>query len=97
MNKCNCCGKEIQEHEAETFKYQYGYLSKRDMDLLNLTLCPDCVDIWTDKLIEECKVNPVIEWTGDSDDPYGDNILVEAMANQILGISLEEYLEAEGF
>lgn len=88
---CNCCGRKVENHKAERFQFQYGYFSKRDMDILDLTLCNDCLDKLTDRLIQECQVNPVKEWTGDSDDPYEDN------SEKISEITLEDYLEAEGF
>lgn len=68
--KCNCCGKEFKNFELAKFRYIYGYLSKRDMDMLDLKLCVECFDNLTDKLVKECKVNPVLEWTGDSNKPY---------------------------
>jgi hypothetical protein len=34
MCKCNCCGREVPEHEEATFQYQYGYFTIRDLDML---------------------------------------------------------------
>ena len=67
---CNKCGKIINKKEIFNFTYIYGYNSKRDMDALKLHLCYECLDSLTDKLIAECQVNPIIEWTGDSERPY---------------------------
>lgn len=62
MCKCNMCGHEVPEHEEAKFKYQFGYFSKRDLDSLWLVLCPECLDKLADKLIRECKINPVEEY-----------------------------------
>lgn len=64
MNKvCNCCGREIPKHEEATLQYEYGYFShNRDGDILNLILCPECLEILTQKLIDICKINPIIEY-----------------------------------
>jgi NAD-dependent SIR2 family protein deacetylase len=67
---CNKCGKIINKKQTFDFTYTYGYNSKRDMDVLKLNLCDECLDELTDKLIAECQVKPVIEWTGDPDKPY---------------------------
>ena len=67
---CNYCGNEFSTYKIEKFKYVYGYYSKRDLDMLDLKICVECLDKLTDKLINECKVNPVLEWTGDPNNPY---------------------------
>jgi hypothetical protein len=59
MNKCNCCGREVPDHEVATLQYQYGYFTERDGDTLNLKLCPDCLERFTQKMIESCKINPI--------------------------------------
>lgn len=97
MNRCNCCGLEVPEHIIAIIEYQYGYFSKRDGDILNLKLCPECLERLTQKLIGICKVNPVREWTGDQDNPYAENTGAEPEMKQLAEISQEEYLKAEGF
>lgn len=67
---CNQCGKIINKNQTFKFTYIYGYFSKRDMDVLKLNLCDYCLDELTDKLVSECQVNPIIEWTGDPERPY---------------------------
>ena len=62
MCKCNMCGHEVPAHEESIFQYKFGYFSKRDLDTLRLILCPICLDKLTDKLIEDCKINPVKEY-----------------------------------
>lgn len=86
---CNSCGQAVEEHEAISFSYAYGYVSKFDLSQLKLTLCVSCLDKLTDKLIKECSVNPLIEYK-----PYGDMDELEDDANKI---SENEYLKAEGF
>lgn len=94
MNKCNSCGCEVPDHEVAKFQYQYGYFSERDGDKLILILCPECTEMLTKKLIGACKINPIKEYSGNPDDPYGKCIEVkhETDVNQI---SWNEYIEAE--
>lgn len=76
MCKCNICGREdIPDYEMEVFEHQYEYWSKRDTDLLSIVACPDCMEKLTIMLINECKYgNPIKEYTGDPDNPYGDKV-----------------------
>lgn len=69
---CNVCGKEIQDYEVEILKHQYGYFSKRDTEILELVACPECLEKLTVMLINTCKINPIKEYTGNPEDPYGD-------------------------
>ena len=58
---CNYCGKELDIFDKqENFvihNQQIGYGSVHDGDSAYLRLCCDCFD----KLVSECKVNPIIE------------------------------------
>lgn len=60
--RCNCCGKPIGDINMFSYTTTFGYPSKRDLDTLKLTLCYECTDKFTDRLIKACKVNPVIEY-----------------------------------
>lgn len=57
---CNKCGKEFDMWDTQEhfhFYGQFGYGTKHDGSMLELDLCCSCMEA----LIEECKVNPVIE------------------------------------
>lgn len=58
---CNKCGKEVEFYNDFTLAYNYGYESKYDGKNLNLDLCGTCLDEFTTYLIENCKINPIIE------------------------------------
>lgn len=63
---CNLCGKEFDEwDEQEGFGIhtRAGYGSKFDGDSVELDLCCECFDRLMDKLVPECKINPIIENT----------------------------------
>lgn len=86
---CNKCGQAVDEYEVISFSHAYGYFSKFDLSQLKLTLCISCLDKLTDKLIQECNINPLIEYK-----PYGDMDELEEVTNKI---SENDYLKAEGF
>lgn len=55
---CNKCGRPIDEHKegkAQRLNTVLGYGSKYDGCLVDLDLCPDCVD----ELIDSCKISPL--------------------------------------
>lgn len=57
--RCNKCGKVIDRYVEEysmTNVMKYG--SKYDGELVELDLCPECMD----ELIESCKISPVVEY-----------------------------------
>ncbi len=58
---CNCCGKKLgifdRQQNFNIHKYLIGYGSAHDGYGVHLQLCCDCFD----KLVEQCKVNPIIE------------------------------------
>lgn len=61
---CNLCGKEFDtcdEKEKFGIHTQAGYGSKFDGDNIQLDLCCGCFDGLIDKLIPECKINPILE------------------------------------
>lgn len=61
---CNLCGKEfdiLDEQEDFGIHTRAGYGSKFDGDDVELDLCCECFDKLMDKLIPECKINPIVE------------------------------------
>lgn len=61
---CNLCGKEfdkLDELEGFGVHTRFGYGSKFDGDNVELDLCCECLDKLMDKLIRECKINPIVE------------------------------------
>lgn len=57
---CNKCGKRFDcwdEQENYSIHTRAGYGSAHDGDTIELDLCCDCMD----KLIDSCKISPVIE------------------------------------
>ena len=58
---CNMCGKDIEFYNDFTMGYQYGYESTHDGDHINLDLCGNCLDKFTQYLIDNCKINPISE------------------------------------
>lgn len=58
---CNCCGKKLDVFDRQErfyiHKFQIGYGSVHDGNGVHLQLCCECFD----KLVEQCKVNPIIE------------------------------------
>lgn len=61
---CNLCGKEFDEIDKCVgfgIHTRVGYGSKFDTDDVDLDLCCECFDKFMDKLILECKINPIVE------------------------------------
>ena len=58
---CNMCGKEFDLFDKQDGQMIYsakiGYGSKYDGSGLSMDLCIDCVD----KLIDACKISPIID------------------------------------
>lgn len=57
---CNKCGKTFDfwdKQEAFHIYHKLGYGTSYDGDTLELDLCRGCMD----KLIDECKINPIVE------------------------------------
>lgn len=53
---CNCCGKVIDDLSGSlTIDGVMPWLSKYDFDLLDMTLCPDCLDA----IVDGCAVSPI--------------------------------------
>lgn len=55
---CNMCGKEFDEWDwiaDNSIHKKIGYGSKYDFSEIHIDLCVDCMD----KLIEQCKINPI--------------------------------------
>lgn len=59
---CNKCGGVIDDFSGSLIikDVHMPYLSRHDYDLLNLTLCVDCLD----RLVDGCAINPITEYTG---------------------------------
>ena len=57
---CNYCGKEIDDFSGSLSikDVRMPYLSRFDMDALNLTLCPDCLD----RIVDDCRISPITEY-----------------------------------
>lgn len=49
------------EQEAFGLHTRVGYGSKLDGDNVELDLCCECFDKLMDRLIPECKINPIVE------------------------------------
>lgn len=58
---CNMCGKEFDVFDTQErfriYNPNIGYGSKYDGEALCLDLCCDCMD----KIIDSCKINPVVD------------------------------------
>lgn len=55
------CGNEIRDEPvALLINKTIGYGSKYDMDKLRIKMCANCMD----RMIDSCKVNPVVEDLG---------------------------------
>lgn len=59
---CNHCGKVIDDLSGSLTIHDVNmpYRSKYDFDILNLTLCVDCLD----NFVDGCAINPITEYTG---------------------------------
>ena len=55
--RCNKCGRVISQYEGflRLNNYTMPYGSKYDSDILNMTLCVDCLD----GIVEKCDINPI--------------------------------------
>lgn len=53
---CNACGKKLQEEngilreDALIIKKEWGYFSRKDLELHDFVLCEDCYDKWVASL-----------------------------------------------
>lgn len=57
---CNMCGKQFDIWDTQedfSINRHLGYGTKYDGDELQLDLCCDCME----KIIDECKISPIIE------------------------------------
>ncbi len=63
---CNKCGKQLTGKDSGwmSINDQLGYGSKYDMEDLQLDLCYNCLDMF----IDSCKIKPVTDHGGWSDD-----------------------------
>ena len=63
IKRCNMCGEEIskRDYEGLTVSHTYGYNSIFDCSRLDFDLCVKCLDKTTQNLIDNCKINPVID------------------------------------
>lgn len=62
---CNLCGNEFNEwDELENFGIhtRVGYGSKFDGNDIELDLCCNCFDKLIDRLLPECKINPIAKY-----------------------------------
>jgi hypothetical protein len=59
--KCTVCGNKLLEFNAFNIKHKFIYGSKYDGDVLNICLCPDCLDNLVDNIKSNSKVDPIIE------------------------------------
>lgn len=62
---CNMCGKEISKLDLAcnsfVLRHPFGYGSVHDTTTLSLDLCSKCQDTLATYLLDNCKVNPIIE------------------------------------
>lgn len=70
---CNKCKKVFPDLDGYGMRIQYtfGYGSKRDDDLFDLTVCNECADDIADAVAKICAVNPIV--CIDYDALYGDD------------------------
>lgn len=59
---CNKCGNTLTENDNFKLDYSFNYFSKHDLDRLELALCNNCLDNTIDKLVKECRINPIVEY-----------------------------------
>jgi hypothetical protein len=57
--KCTMCGKKLKEYNAFNINHQFTYASKYDGDMLNICLCPVCLDRVVNNIKAHSKVNPI--------------------------------------
>ena len=76
---CNKCGKEIKAYETVSINHHLGYYSKFDMNRLEGNFCNECFDTMVEQLVDQCKINPMLTWTGNPNDPYGQGYKVKVM------------------
>ena len=64
MIKCNRCSNTINTNDSDPLiiNYHFGYGSRHDLDRLKATLCCACADEVTERLIDECVINPLTEY-----------------------------------
>lgn len=54
---CNCCGKVLEmkdgilQEDALIVRKEWGYFSRKDLEVHQLVLCEDCYDEWAGKLL----------------------------------------------
>ena len=60
---CNICGREFDEWDNQEklgLHTSFGYGTKFDGNYLDLDVCCTCFDGLMDKLIQMCKINPIV-------------------------------------
>lgn len=55
------CGRKIEKYNDFNINYRFGYESRHDGDGMELDLCGSCLDKFTQYLIDNCTINPVID------------------------------------
>lgn len=58
-SRCIMCNKKLKEYNSFNINHQFTYGSKYDGDILNICLCPVCLDQIVDHIAANSKVNPV--------------------------------------
>lgn len=58
---CNKCKRIFPDLDGYGMRvqYQFGYGSKRDGDLFDLTVCNECADAIADAVAQVCAINPI--------------------------------------
>lgn len=67
--RCNICGKAFDSydyHHDLCFDKCMGFGSVHDLERIRLNLCCDCFDKVLDRVLPQCKIDPISDWQGGS-------------------------------
>lgn len=59
---CNVCGKTFTDYDEQEhigLHTKLGYGSEYDGEVIDLDVCCECFDKMLDKLVSQCKINPI--------------------------------------
>ena len=62
--QCNACGRQI-EKEALWVRKEWGYFSKRDLEVLEFAICESCYEKMIDQFVIPVKKTEKIEVLGE--------------------------------
>lgn len=69
-NKCKRVFPDLEGYGLRT-QFRFGYGSKHDGDLFDMTICNDCVDAIAETMANLCEVSPIVQFNEDL--LYGDD------------------------